>query len=145
MVAEKPALNRLSALQATWMCCTIGALCCLPYAAALVRDVRDAAPADIAWMLYLGVFPTSVAFTTWAYALARGTAGRLASMAYLLPPVTIVMSWAILGETPRSVALLGGVLCLVGVYVARRTPRRAAPGAQPATSASSTGKPRAAA
>jgi drug/metabolite transporter (DMT)-like permease len=125
VVAQKPVLARISALQVTWVCCTIGALSCLPYAGALVRDVRTAPATALAWMAYLGVFPTSVAFTTWAYALARGTASRLAATAYLVPPTTIVMSWLILGEVPRVVAILGGLFCLVGVVVARRPPRRA--------------------
>jgi len=122
LVAQKPVLSRLSALQVTWTCCVIGALCCMPYAPALLRDVRVAAPGDLAWMGYLGVFPTSVAFTTWAYALARGTASRLAATAYLVPPITIGMSWLILGEVPRLAAVFGGALCLAGVIFARRRP-----------------------
>ena len=122
LVAQKPVLSRLSALQVTWICCVIGAFCCLPYAPALVRDLRTASAADLAWMGYLGVFPTSIAFTTWAYALARGTASRLAATAYLVPPITIGMSWLILHEVPKAVAVLGGALCLVGVIVARRRP-----------------------
>jgi len=123
VVAQKPVLTRLSALQVTWTCCVIGALCCLPYAPRLVHDVRTAAPRDLAWMAYLGVFPTSVAFTCWAYALARGTASRLAALAYLVPPITIGMSWLILGEVPKLVAVLGGALCLAGVIFARRGPK----------------------
>ena len=122
LVAQKPVLARLSALQVTWTCCVIGALCCLPYAPALLGDVRAAAPGDLVWMGYLGVFPTSVAFTTWAYALARGTASRLAATAYLVPPITIGMSWLILGEVPRLAAVFGGALCLAGVIFARRRP-----------------------
>jgi drug/metabolite transporter (DMT)-like permease len=123
VVAQKPVLTRLSALQVTWTCCVIGALCCLPYAPRLVHDVRTAATGDLAWMAYLGVFPTSVAFTCWAYALARGTASRLAALAYLVPPITIGMSWLILGEVPKLVAILGGALCLAGVIFARRGPQ----------------------
>jgi drug/metabolite transporter (DMT)-like permease len=120
LVAQKPVLGRLSALQVTWICCTVGALACLPYAPGLVRDLGTAPTAGIAWLVFLGVFPTSVAFTTWAYALARGTAGRVVAMAYLIPPVTILMSWSILGEVPRLLAVLGGALCFVGVYITRR-------------------------
>jgi drug/metabolite transporter (DMT)-like permease len=119
LVAQKPVLGRLSALQVTWTCCTIGALLCLPYAPTLVRELGAAPPAGVAWLVFLGVFPTSVAFTTWAYALARGTASRMAATAYLVPPIAIVMSWLILEEVPGMVAVLGGALCLVGVYVAR--------------------------
>jgi len=120
LVAQKPVLGRLSALQVTWTCCTIGALFCLPSAPALVRELGRAPAAATAWLVFLGVFPTSVAFTTWAYALARGSAGRVATTAYLVPPIAIVMSWLILGEVPGMLAVLGGALCLVGVYIARR-------------------------
>ncbi|HXG98111.1 MAG TPA: DMT family transporter [Gemmatimonadales bacterium] len=125
MVAEKPVLRRITALQATWTCCAVGALFCLPYAPQLVREWRAAPTGAIAWLLFLGVFPTSIAFTTWAYALARGSAGRLAATAYLVPPLTIVLSWAMLGETPSVIAVLGGALCLIGVAIARRVPRPA--------------------
>lgn len=121
VVAEKPVLRRLSALQVTWICCTVGMLFCLPYAPALLRELRTAPASGIGWMVFLGVFPTSVAFTAWAYALARGTAGRIVAMAYLIPPITIIMSWLILGEVPSPIAILGGALCVVGVYIARRT------------------------
>jgi drug/metabolite transporter (DMT)-like permease len=120
MVAEKPVLNRIAALQATWTCCLVGALFCLPYAPQLVREWRVASGSGIGWLVFLGAFPTSIAFTTWAYALARGSAGRLAATAYLVPPITIVMSWVILGETPGAIAVLGGTLCLVGVAIARK-------------------------
>lgn len=123
MVAEKPVLSRVSALQATWMCCAVGALFCLPYAPSLARELPRAPVGAIACLLFLGVFPTSIAFTTWAYALARGSAGRLAATAYLVPPITIVMSWLMLAEVPTLIAVLGGALCLVGVYIARKVPQ----------------------
>ncbi len=122
MVAEKPVLNRITALQATWTCCAVATLFCLPYAPQLVREWRAAPTGAIAWLVFLGVFPTSIAFTTWAYALARGSAGRLAATAYLVPPITIVMSAIILGEAPTVIAVLGGALCLGGVAIARRVP-----------------------
>jgi drug/metabolite transporter (DMT)-like permease len=124
LVAEKPVLNRISALQATWTCCAVGALVCLPYAPQLVREWRVAPGSGIGWLLFLGTLPTSIAFTTWAYALARGSAGRLVATAYLIPPITIVMSAVILGEAPSAMAVVGGALCLVGVVIARRMPTR---------------------
>ena len=53
-------------------------------------------------------------------ALRHMKAGRLASLAYLIPVVAILLGWAILGETPPWLAAVGGALCLAGVYVARR-------------------------
>jgi len=96
------------------------AIACLPFAPALIREIGQADPSAMGWAVYLGVFPTAVAFTTWAYALARTTAGRMGAITYLVPPLTVLMGWVILGEVPPALALLGGALCLAGVAVARR-------------------------
>jgi drug/metabolite transporter (DMT)-like permease len=135
VVAQKPALARSSALQVTWLACSVGALACLPFGPTLVHELGDAHRSAVAWAVYLGVLPTAVAFTTWAYALAQTTAGRMGSTTYLVPPLAIVLGWAILGEVPPALALAGGALCLVGVAVARgQIPRlsRRAPAAAPA-------------
>jgi drug/metabolite transporter (DMT)-like permease len=79
----------------------------------------------VGWTVYLGVFPTAVGFTTWAYALRRTTAGRMGATTYLVPPLTILLGGLFLNETPPALALAGGALCLAGVFVARgaRRPR----------------------
>lgn len=121
VVAQKPLLRQASALQVTWLACTIGALACVPFAPALVGELGDADASAIGWAVYLGAAPTAIGFMTWAYALARSTAGRMGSTTYLVPPVAILLGWALLGETPPALALLGGALCLAGVAVTRRT------------------------
>jgi drug/metabolite transporter (DMT)-like permease len=122
VLAQKPVLRRLPALQVTWLACTIGAVACLPYSSALLDDVAGASPAQTAGLLYLGLVPTSLAFVTWAYALARTDAGRLGVTTYLVPPLTILAGWLLLGESPLLLALVGGAVCLVGVAVSRRRP-----------------------
>ncbi len=116
---EKPALRSVPAIQLTWMACTVGALACLPFAPSLVSELGRAQPAGIAWVVYLGLFPTAIGFTTWAFALHRSSAGGLGSMTYLIPPVAIVMAWLLLGEIPPVLAFAGGALCIAGVVVAR--------------------------
>jgi len=120
VMAQKPALRRLPALQVTAMACTIGALACLPFAGQLVAGTRGASPEAQAGLLYLGLVPTAVAFGTWAYALSAMTAGRLGVTTYLVPPLTILGAWPLLGEAPPPLALAGGVLALVGVALTRR-------------------------
>ncbi|TNY38197.1 DMT family transporter [Thermomonospora catenispora] len=120
VLSQKPVLARLPALQVTWLACVIGAVACLPYAPALLTDLRDAPAGATAGLAYLGLVPTALAFSTWAYALARMDAGRLGVSTYLVPPVTIVLAAALLGEFPRPLALLGGALCLTGVALSRR-------------------------
>lgn len=131
VVTQKPLLKDASALHVTWLTCTIGAVVCLPYAPGLVRDLATASTPGLLLLVYLGAMPTALAFTTWAYALARSPAGRLGSTTYLVAPITILLGWALLGEVPPAAALGGGALCLAGVYLSRRTApsrRRAGPG-----------------
>jgi len=52
--------------------------------------------------------------------LRRASAGRTASLNYLIPVVAIVLGWAVLGQKPLWLAIAGGALCLLGVYFARR-------------------------
>jgi drug/metabolite transporter (DMT)-like permease len=75
------------------------------------------------WLVYLGIFPTAIAFTTYAFALTTMSASNLGVTTYLVPPITIVLGLVFLGEAPPAIAYLGGALALVGVAVARRKPR----------------------
>jgi drug/metabolite transporter (DMT)-like permease len=126
VITQKPLLAEVSGLRVTWLACVIGAAVCLPFAPALVRDLGSAPASSVWWIVYLGVMPTALAFSTWAYALARSTAGRLGAATYLAPPIAILLGWLLLGETPAALAFVGGAICLAGVYVARRAPRRLA-------------------
>ncbi|MGZ6643681.1 MAG: DMT family transporter [Solirubrobacteraceae bacterium] len=125
VVAQKPLLERTSALQVTFLACVIGAAACLPFAPALVREASRASAGALAWTAYLGAFPTALGFTTWAYALKRTTAGRMGATTYLVPPLAILQGWLLLGEAPPALAFAGGLLCLAGVFVTRgaRLPR----------------------
>jgi drug/metabolite transporter (DMT)-like permease len=119
VVIQKPVLARASPLQVTWLGCAAGAVVCLPFAPGLVAELDDAGATAVGWIVYLGVAPTALGFATWAYALRRTSAGRLASLAYLIPVVAILLGWALLGETPPWLAAVGGALCLAGVFLAR--------------------------
>lgn len=123
LVAQKPVLGRLPALQVTWIACTVGALGCLPFAPQLLTETAQAQSSTVGWLVYLGIFPTAIAFTTWAYALNRTSAGRMANTTYLVPPITIVLGWLLLGEAPVALAYAGGALCLAGVWLSRRRPQ----------------------
>lgn len=120
---EKPALKRASVLAVTWLACGVGTLITLPFAPQLLAEVAQAPRSSIAWVVYLGAFPTALAFTTWAFALGRTNAGLLGSTTYLAPPIAIALGWLMLGEVPPSLAVAGGAVSILGVIVARSRPR----------------------
>lgn len=130
VVGQKPALRHASALQTTTYGCLIGAVACLPFAGVLAREAAGAPASATINMIYLGVFPTALAFTTWAYALARTTAGRMGATTYAVPALVVLMSWLFLDEVPQWLTLLGGVVCLAGVAVSRSRARSGS-GARP--------------
>ncbi|MFA1547500.1 DMT family transporter [Actinomadura chokoriensis] len=127
VVSQKPALRHASALQFTTFACAIGALACLPFSGQLVSQAADAPAGATLNMVYLGVFPTALAFTTWGYALARTSAGKMGATTYAVPALVVGMSWLFLGEVPGLVTLAGGLLCLAGVAVSRSSGRRVTP------------------
>jgi drug/metabolite transporter (DMT)-like permease len=119
LIVQKPLMATLPAIEVTAVACAVGAVACLPWAGRLVEETAAAPTSSVLWMVYLGLFPTAIGFTTWAYALNRTTAGRLGSTTYLVPPIAIVMSLFILDEVPPLLSIVGGVLCVAGVIVAR--------------------------
>lgn len=120
VVYQKPALRHASALQVTTFGCMAGTAVTLPFAGQLVSQVAAAPVPTMLGVAYLGIFPTALAFTTWAYALARTTAGQMGASIYAVPGLVVLMSWAFLAEVPQPLTFAGGLLCLVGVAVSRR-------------------------
>jgi drug/metabolite transporter (DMT)-like permease len=124
VIIQKPVLRKYPAGEATWFGIMVGLLCCLPFSGQLVAEVQAAPLPATAGLVYLGIFPTAIAFTTWAYALSLIDAGKLAATTYLVPATTVVISWFVLGEIPTIWGLVGGAVCLAGVGLTRRRSRR---------------------
>nr|WP_312884097.1 DMT family transporter [Arthrobacter sp. CAN_C5] len=120
VVVQKPVVGRVDSVMATWLGCLVGTVVTAPFAVSLVAEIPEASPAAAWGVIYLGVFPTAIAFTTWAYALQHTTAGKLGATTFLVPAVAILLSWIVLRETPSLWALLGGGVCLLGVAITRR-------------------------
>ena len=79
-------------LQVTTFACFAGTVATLPFAAQLVSQAASAPASATLMMVYLGVVPTALAFTTWAYALNRTTAGQMGVTTYIVPVLVVLMS-----------------------------------------------------
>lgn len=127
VLTQKPALKYVSAIQSVWLACIVGVIVCLPFAPALIGELREASTRDILILVYLGVFPTAIGFSTFSYALKRLDAGKVAATTYLVPAVATLISWVWLDETPAALAFVGGALCLIGVAITRAKRRQPQP------------------
>jgi drug/metabolite transporter (DMT)-like permease len=123
VLAQKPMAGRLPASQITLIGCLIGLVACLPFAGQLATELASASTPAWLGIVYLGVVPTALAFTTWGYALGRVPAGQLGISTYVVPPLAILMGLIFFGEVPAVLAIVGGVVCLVGVALSRKKPR----------------------
>ncbi|CAN5530286.1 DMT family transporter [soil metagenome] len=120
---QKPVLKRLPNAQVTWLGCAIGMVSVLPFTGELITGLADAPANAILGVLWLGAIPTALGFSTWAYALYRMPAGQLGVATYIVPPLTIILGLIAFAEVPAVLAIVGGLICLVGVALSRRQPR----------------------
>ena len=91
-------------------------------AAALAASWMDDRPMQWTFRIFVtlgwSVLVLSIGATLLLYLfLRRGDASRVASLLYLVPPVTALMAWAIFGETLTLLTLAGMALTAAGVVL----------------------------
>lgn len=122
VVLQKVVLRGVDPHTTTFLGCAVGAVVLLPFAPRFVAETVAAPDGALLAVIYLGLFPTAIAFSTWAYALSRSDAGRLAATTLTVPAIVVALSWVLLGELPTLLGAVGGALCLAGVAISRRGP-----------------------
>jgi drug/metabolite transporter (DMT)-like permease len=122
MVMAKPMMRYLSPLALTSITTIIGALLLLPVSALEL----SARPASL-WrgevvlaFLYLGIFPSFLAFILWNRSIRTFGPGR-ASLAYnTLPFFAVVLAGIFLGEELWAYQIIGGIVIVGGVIIGTR-------------------------
>ncbi len=66
-------------------------------------------------LIWVSVFLSIISLTLLTLLIKQGHASRVASLFFLVPPVTAVMAWGALGETMSGLAVAGMILAVVGV------------------------------
>ncbi|HTE50051.1 MAG TPA: DMT family transporter [Kofleriaceae bacterium] len=82
---------------------------------------------DIAWtgsfvfaLTWLVLVLSLGAITLLNLLIRSGSAVNVASLFYLTPPTTALVAWAMFGETLTGLALIGMIVAVAGVWLARR-------------------------
>ena len=116
-VLQKPYLEKYNALHLVTYMIWAGTLLLLIFTPGLIEEIRTAPLEATVSIVYLGIFPSAVAYFTWSYALSKAPASIVASFLYLQPVFAIVIAWIWLNEMPTPIAIIGGVVTILGVFL----------------------------
>jgi drug/metabolite transporter (DMT)-like permease len=119
-MGQRPFLSRYSALQVSTFTVFAALLWLTPFAPSAIRHLFEHPWSHGAAALFLGVVPTAVGYSTWARAMRNLSPSSAGSFLYLVPAVVLALAWAVLGEFPSGVAVMGGVLVVMGVVAVQR-------------------------
>ena len=122
-VFQKPYLRKYGALAFTIYAICAGTLFALPFLPGLASQALTAPAGTTFTLVYLGLFPTALAYVTYAYAMSRMDASVAVSFLYLIPVLAYLIGWIWLGEAPTALAVVGGSIALAGVLLVNRRPR----------------------
>lgn len=133
-VFQSGMLRRYRAVEVTAFVTWGGTVPMLAFLPGLPAELLDAPTASLLATLYIGLFPSAVAYSLFAYAQSRAPVGQVAAFLYAVPVFSLTMSWLILGEVPSLLTVAGGAVAIAGIAAvqrARRQARRAAAAGPP--------------
>jgi drug/metabolite transporter (DMT)-like permease len=71
-------------------------------------------------LAYMALLNSIVSFQLWFFMLSRGSATSVASLQFVLPPLGLLFSWMLLGETVSIYDLIGVVPIALGIWLTTR-------------------------
>ncbi|MFJ3390489.1 DMT family transporter [Lysinibacillus sp. NPDC086135] len=111
-------LEKYGAIPFTMYAIWSGTIFMLLFSPGLSEAIMDAPLNATLVILYLGIFPTIIPYFTLAYVTSRTGAAEATSTLYLTTVFAFLIAWIWLGEVPHFSAITGGLITLIGVFIA---------------------------
>lgn len=68
-------------------------------------------------VIYLGIVPSVLGYVSWSYVLHDLSSIQAAVCLYAMPLFSVLMGFALIGESPHWLALVGGLVALLGAAI----------------------------
>lgn len=81
----------------------------------IINDIHGATFTSIVSVLYLAIFPTIIPYVLLAYIVKSVGVSDATMSLYLTPIVSLLLSYLLLDELPTTLAIIGGIITLLGV------------------------------
>ncbi|HHX0041811.1 TPA: DMT family transporter [Staphylococcus aureus] len=81
----------------------------------IINDIHGATFTSIVSVLYLAIFPTIIPYVLLAYIVKSVGVSDATMSFYLTPIVSLLLSYLLLDELPTTLAIIGGIITLLGV------------------------------
>src|ERR1700719_2449916 len=124
MSLRRPNIHSLSFVAFTFGC---GAACLIPFLIfeLFTRPVMQLDIPNLLSLLYVAVFPSTIAYLCFNRGVQLIGANRAAPFFHVVPVFGSAMAIVFLGEHPQAFHFIGFALVLIGVFVASRKPSAA--------------------
>lgn len=94
-----------------------GSLFMIVFLPGAIGELKTASMSSIVSILYLGIFPTVIPYIALAYTIKKVGVSDATMSLYLTPAVSLILAYVLLGEIPNIVAIIGGIITLIGVTI----------------------------
>ncbi len=116
-VLQKPLLGKFHPFELSSFAIWGGTLVMTVFFPQLIEEIPQASLTSTLSVVYLGIFPAAIAYAAWSVVLSKTPASGAAVCLYSMPIIATILGWIVLGEIPYFLALIGGLLALIGALI----------------------------
>lgn len=111
-------LKDYSALQVSTFSIFSGTLMLTIFLPASVREIRNAMPIHLLYILILGIFSSAIAYLAWSKAFSKAKhASTVSNYMFITPFLTTLLGFVITKEIPDWPTIFGGTIILLGLFI----------------------------
>lgn len=118
-ILQKSLLLQYSSFDLICYSMWIGTIALLPMSSDLISIIKTSSIQSTLFVIYLGIFPAVVAYFCWSYVLSKLDASNASTFLFLVPIVTLLMGYLWMNEIPSTIAIVGGMITVLGVLLAK--------------------------